>query len=116
MTEDLADRACKPCGGGEQPLDADTIAALLPALHADWALSEDGLEISRTFKFSNYDRTMEFTNAVALIAIAADHHPVLVVSYGTCAVCYTTHAISGLSDNDFICAAKIDRLVANSAQ
>lgn len=116
MSEDLANRRCKPCGRGEQPLDADQIAALLQALHADWTLSEDSLEISRTFKFSDYARTMDFTNAVASVATAADHHPVLVVSYNTCGVSYTTHAINGLSDNDFICATKVDRLITDAEQ
>lgn len=116
MSEDLANRHCKPCAGGEQPLDGDQIGVLLQALHPDWSASEDSLEISRTFKFTDYDRTMDFTNAVASIAMAADHHPVLVVSYGTCEVSYTTHAINGLSDNDFICAAKIDRLISDTAE
>ena len=79
-----------------------------------WMLSEDGLSISRRFLFSAYSRTLGFANAVAWIAIVEGHHPVLTVSYGVCDVSYTTHAINGLSDNDFICAAKIDRLAASS--
>ncbi|MCH7829558.1 MAG: 4a-hydroxytetrahydrobiopterin dehydratase [Proteobacteria bacterium] len=116
MSEDLANRRCKPCGSGVQPLKMVQSLTLLRALHADWAVSEDGRELSRTFAFPEYGRTLEFTNAVASIAIDADHHPVLVVSYGTCEVNYTTHAINGLSDNDFICAAKIDRLIPAAAQ
>ena len=78
-------------------------------------LSEDGLEISRGFEFQAYGRTLAFANAVAWIAISEGHHPVLTISYGRCDVSYTTHAIDGLSDNDFICAAKIDRLARESA-
>jgi 4a-hydroxytetrahydrobiopterin dehydratase len=111
MTAELTNRHCKPCEGGVEPLRPDQTDELLNALHDDWVLSDDGLEISRQFKFPAYSRTLGFANAVAWIAIMESHHPVLTVSYGSCDVSYTTHAIGGLSDNDFICAAKIDRLV-----
>ena len=97
-----------------EPLRADQSSALLKALHSDWSISDDGLEISRTFEFPAYSRTLGFANAVARIATAEGHHPVLTISYGACVVSYTTHAINGLSDNDFICAAKIDRLAADT--
>jgi len=71
------------------------------------------LEISRRFEFSDYSRTLGFANAVAWIAISEEHHPVLTVSYGSCNVTYTTHAVNGLTDNDFICAAKVDRLLSD---
>jgi 4a-hydroxytetrahydrobiopterin dehydratase len=112
MTQDLAKRHCKPCEGGVEPLRPDQAEALLKALHAGWALNDSGLEISRSFEFPGYSRTLAFANAVAWVAITEDHHPVLTVSYGRCDVSYATHAINGLSDNDFICAAKIDRLAA----
>ena len=112
MTDQLEDRRCQPCEGGMEPLCGDQSVALLKALHADWSLSKDGLAIARTFEFPAYSRSLGFANAVAWIAIVEGHHPVLTVRYGSCSVSYTTHAIGGLSDNDFICAAKIDRLVA----
>ena len=115
MSDPLADRRCEPCEGGVEPLRTDQSVDLLKALHSDWSLSDDGLEISRTFEFPAYSRSLGFANAVAWIAIVEGHHPVLTVSYGSCSVSYTTHAINGLSDNDFICAAKIDRLAASSA-
>ena len=115
MSDPLADRRCEPCEGGVKPLRTDQSVDLLKALHSDWSLSDDGLEISRTFEFPAYSRSLGFANAVAWIAIVEGHHPVLTVSYGSCSVSYTTHAINGLSDNDFICAAKIDRLAASSA-
>ena len=114
MSDDLADRHCKPCEGGVEPLNADQCEDLMSALHKDWSLSDDGLGISRKFNFPAYSRTLGFANAVAWIAIVEGHHPVLTVSYGNCRVSYTTHAINGLSDSDFICAAKIDRLAADS--
>jgi 4a-hydroxytetrahydrobiopterin dehydratase len=112
MATELANRRCKPCEGGVDPLRADQVSQLLKALDQEWSLSDDGLEISRRFAFPAYSRTLAFANAVAWIAITEGHHPVLTVSYGSCDVSYTTHAIGGLSDNDFICASKIDRLSA----
>ena len=114
MTDELVNRHCVPCEGGAVPLQRDATASLMQALHDDWVLSDDGLEISRTFSFPAYSRTLGFANAVAWIAITEGHHPVLTVSYGSCDVSYTTHAIDGLSDNDFICAAKIDRLLPDA--
>ena len=110
MSEDLANRHCKPCEGGVEPLRDDQVEMLLEALHDDWHLSDDGLEICRRFEFPAYSRTLGFVNAIAWIAITEGHHPDITFSYGYCEVLYTTHAIGGLSDNDFICAAKVDRL------
>ena len=114
MSEKLANRRCKPCEGGVQPLRADQAQELLAAVHDDWVLSDDGLEISRVFEFPAYSRTLGFANAVAWIAITEGHHPELVVNYATCDVKWSTHAVNGLSDNDFICAAKVDRLITDS--
>lgn len=111
---DLAEKRCKPCEGGVQPLTREQCEELLEALDPAWSLGDDGLSIARGFEFPAYDRTLGFANAVAWIAITEDHHPVITIEYGRCHVSYTTHAINGLSDNDFICAAKIDR-VANAA-
>ena len=109
---DLAERKCKPCEGGVRPLSADEARRLLASLDERWTLAEDGRCISRRFDFPAFSRTMAFTNAVAWIATVEGHHPEMRVSYGSCAVRYTTVAIGGLSENDFICAAKIDRLAA----
>ena len=113
MADSLADKSCKPCEGGVDPLTAEQAAALLDALHDDWSISDDGLEIHRLFSFPAYSRSLGFANAVAWIAITEGHHPEITLNYGSCHVSYTTHAIDGLSDNDFICAAKIDRLVTD---
>ena len=111
MAKGLDKRRCKPCEGGVEPLTREQAEALLQALHSDWSLSGDGLYIERTVTFADYGQTLGFANAVAWIATTEDHHPVLTVSYSSCRISYATHAINGLSDNDFICAAKIDRLV-----
>jgi len=108
---DLTDKHCKPCEGGVDPLNAGQAGELLTSLNADWSIAADGKEISRTFRFKNYYRTMAFVNALAWIAHAEDHHPDIEVGYNRCHVRYSTHAIGGLSENDFICAAKIDALL-----
>lgn len=107
---DLKQQHCKPCEGGVDPLDRQAAENLLPQA-SGWRLNEDAKEISRTFSFKNFYQTMGFVNAVAWIANREDHHPDLEVGYKRCHVRYSTHAIGGLSMNDFICAAKINDLV-----
>jgi 4a-hydroxytetrahydrobiopterin dehydratase len=77
-----------------------------------FALGANGTSISRRFEFKNFHETMAFVNAVAWVSHREDHHPDLKVSYGSCEVTYTTHAVKGLTENDFICAAKINALLA----
>ena len=105
--DDLTTRKCKPCEGGVDPLAPTEVESLLRQLDG-WAL-ENGT-IAKTYSFKNYHQTMAFANATAWISHREDHHPDLLVGYGTCRVSYKTHAIDGLSENDFICAAKIDAL------
>ena len=108
---DLTSKHCKPCEGGVDPLTREQTDALLTDLHKDWAVDESGKEISRTYTFKNYYQTMAFVNALAWIAHGEDHHPDIEVGYKRCHVRYSTHAIGGLSENDFICAAKLDALL-----
>ena len=110
MSEDLASKTCKPCEGGVTPLTIAEAQALLGKLHDDWQISANGREISRSFKFPAYSRSLGFANAVAWVAITQGHHPDLLLSYSQCTVNWTTHAIGGLSENDFICAARVDLL------
>jgi 4a-hydroxytetrahydrobiopterin dehydratase len=107
---DLSSRSCKPCEGGVAPLTAAAAQALMSELAPQWQLAADARSIRREFKFKDFYRTMSFVNALAHIANIEDHHPDLEVSYSHCRVLFTTHAIRGLSENDFICAAKIDRI------
>ena len=79
-------------------------------LSPEWRLSGEGPYLRREFKFRDFYRTMSFVNAIAHVANIEDHHPDLEIGYNYCRVQYTTHAIGGLSENDFICAAKIDRI------
>jgi 4a-hydroxytetrahydrobiopterin dehydratase len=108
---DLINRHCAPCKSGDKPLTADQAKALMGALHADWMLDANCREISRSCRFENYYQTIAFVNAVAWVAHAGDHHPDLEVGYNRCHIRYSTHAIGGLSENDFICAARIDALL-----
>jgi 4a-hydroxytetrahydrobiopterin dehydratase len=107
---DLAKRRCKPCDGKADAYSAKQARAELKALAADWRLIEGGKAIKREFKFLDFYRTMSFVNALAHVANIEDHHPDLEVGYNYCRVRYSTHAVGGLSENDFICAAKIDRI------
>lgn len=88
---------------------------LLADIHPDWSLADDAKSIRRSFSFKDYYHTLAFVNAVAYVAHAEDHHPDLEVSYNRCAVRYSTHSVGGLSENDFICAARIDALVNDAA-
>jgi len=89
------------------PLPDNEIAELLQSLPG-WA--REGNAIARTYGFGNHYQVMAFVNAVAWISHREDHHPDISLGYNQCQVQYTTHAIGGLSKNDFICAAKIDAL------
>lgn len=107
---DLTQMRCKPCEGGTRPLSATEGEKLLRQTPG-WILNDSGDEISRTYEFKNYYQTIAFVNAVAWVAHREDHHPDLEISYKRCHVRYSTHAIGGLSENDFICAAKINALL-----
>jgi 4a-hydroxytetrahydrobiopterin dehydratase len=108
MSSELARKKCKPCEGGVAPLTRTAAQALLLKLDPSWKLSEDGRSIRCELAFKDFYRTMSFVNAIAHVANIEDHHPDLAVGYNYCRMVYTTHAIGGLSENDFICAAKID--------
>jgi 4a-hydroxytetrahydrobiopterin dehydratase len=108
--EALTARRCKPCEGGVPALSLSDAQQAMQQLSGDWQLVEEGKAIRREFAFRDFYRTMSFLNALAHIAHLEDHHPDLEVGYNYCRVRYSTHAIGGLSENDLICAAKIDRI------
>jgi len=108
---DLVSRHCVPCEGGVAPLTESQAAAILRELDAGWSLGPDAKSLKRSLRFKDFYRTMSFVNALAHVANLEDHHPDLEVGYDYCRISYSTHAIHGLSQNDFICAAKIDRLM-----
>ncbi|MDT8437453.1 MAG: 4a-hydroxytetrahydrobiopterin dehydratase [Wenzhouxiangellaceae bacterium] len=111
MTEPaLTERKCTPCEGGMEPLSPAAANALLQRIPG-WVLAEDGKRITRRFEFKGFYKTVAFINALAWIANSEGHHPDFEAGYNYCVVHYTTHAIDGLSDNDFICAAKVNALL-----
>lgn len=107
---EFAKKRCIPCEGGVKPLDESAARTLLTELHEDWMLIDSGHLLARTFRFKDFAEAMTFANKIAAIAEAEGHHPDLTVSYGSLGVELMTHAIDGLSENDFIVAAKIDEL------
>jgi len=104
---DIGNRNCKPCEGGVEALDEAASRTYLEALDG-WALA--GSAVEKTFRFANHYEAVAFVNAVAWISHREGHHPEITLGYADCRVRYWTFAIDGLSENDFICAAKVDRL------
>ena len=106
----LASKRCVACTAETPRVAPDEVERLLttlPGYKADMLVGS----ISKVYEFDDFYETMAFVNALAYIAHVEDHHPDLAVSYNRCAVTYSTHAIGGLSENDFICAAKVEALV-----
>lgn len=100
---------CVGCEGGIPPLSQNEIQDLLREI-TGWSVSDDNKWISCRFHFKNFYQTMAFVNAIAWISNQENHHPDLEVGYNYCYVKYTTHAVKGLTKNDFICAAKVNCL------
>jgi 4a-hydroxytetrahydrobiopterin dehydratase len=106
----LTERKCLPCEGGTEPLGRDRVSELLPQVPG-WQVDDDGKKIFRRFEFKGFYKTMAFINAMAWVANQEGHHPDFEAGYNFCLVNFTTHAIDGLSENDFICAAKLNALL-----
>jgi len=104
---ELAKKKCKPCEGGVAPYTDAQAKEMLGQLKG-WIIQEG--KLVKVYQFVNYYQTMAFVNALAWISHREDHHPDLAVGYNSCRVEYVTHAIGGLSENDFVCAAKCDAL------
>ncbi|MCP0912990.1 MULTISPECIES: 4a-hydroxytetrahydrobiopterin dehydratase [Legionella] len=113
MKSDLSSKHCEACEGIGSSLTAEQIQNLMPQLAEGWQISQDHKEIHKSFSFHNFYETMAFVNAIAWVANIENHHPDLKVGYNYCHVHFTTHALNGLTHNDFICAAKIDKLIEN---
>ena len=108
--ENLTEKHCAPCEGGVDPLSSEQVDKHLAALQGSWRVNDEYKLITRKYEFKNYYHTMAFVNAIAWMSHHENHHPDLEVSYNACIVNYTTHAIDGLSINDFICASKVERV------
>jgi len=99
---------CQPQHGSA--LVREAVATLMEEVPG-WQFLNEPIAIERKYSFNNFHETMAFVNAVAWIAHREDHHPDLFVGYSKCTIRYSTHSVGGLSENDFICAAKINALL-----
>jgi 4a-hydroxytetrahydrobiopterin dehydratase len=109
-SEDLASRHCVACRGGTPPLSEKEARALLPGVPL-WSLAEGSTRLTRRFEFRDFVQAMEFVNRVAEIAESEGHHPDIAIHWNKVDLVLWTHAIGGLHENDFIVAAKVDRLL-----
>jgi len=110
MSDTLTKKQCAPCEGGTDPLDRDRVKELLAQIPG-WQVDAGGKKIYRRFEFKGFYKTMAFINAMAWIANQEGHHPDFEAGYNFCLIHFTTHAIDGLSENDFICAARVNALL-----
>jgi 4a-hydroxytetrahydrobiopterin dehydratase len=108
---DLSSKHCESCEGIGAALTPEQINPLMSQLHKEWNLTQNHRMISRELSFKNFYQTMAFVNALAWIANTENHHPDLELGYNYCRIHFMTHALNGLSHNDFICAAKVDKLL-----
>ncbi len=106
---DLTKKKCVPCEGGTPPLSEKEISEYKKYISEEWKVSKDN-KVSKEYFFVNYKHTIDFVNKVANLAESEGHHPVMMVFYGRVVIELWTHAINGLSENDFIMASKIDKL------
>jgi 4a-hydroxytetrahydrobiopterin dehydratase len=109
---DLATKSCVPCRGGIPPLSEDERERLLGLLEQDWEIV-NGHHLRRDFPFPDFVSALAFTNAIGEIAEAEGHHPNILLTWGRVTVDIWTHKIDGLTESDFILAAKIERNLAN---
>ena len=106
---DLASMECIPCRGGVPPLEGDELAAFETRLGGDWRVV-DGHHLEKEYRFDNFRQALDFTNRIGELAEEVNHHPDLKVGWGYVHVSLWTHKIDGLSEADFVWAAKADRL------
>lgn len=111
MSTVLTEQKCQACEGGVPPLTPEEVKEYQEQVHGDWDVTDENLWLEREFIFDDFVTALEFINNVGDIAEKEGHHPDIQLGYGYAMVFLTTHAIEGLSSNDFIMAAKIDQLV-----
>jgi 4a-hydroxytetrahydrobiopterin dehydratase len=114
MPSELAEKTCTPCRGGVPPLSAEETASYQKQTPL-WALADDNGRIERTYRFKNFRETFAFVEQAAALAEAEFHHPDISFGWGYATVSLRTKKIKGLHENDFIMAAKLDRIAAASA-
>lgn len=107
---DWSTKKCQSCSGFKEKIKLEDAKVYLRHI-IGWELMSDNLVIFRRYQFKNFKQTMFFVNALAFICETEGHHPDLLVGYNYCEVRFTTHELKGLSENDFICASKINDLL-----
>jgi 4a-hydroxytetrahydrobiopterin dehydratase len=107
--ESLAERDCKPCKKGTPPLAGEALQKLTAELGHGWK-APDGKRLEKEFAFKDFRQALEFTNRIGAVAEAQEHHPDIALSWGKVGVSLWTHSVGGLSENDFILAAKVENL------
>lgn len=112
MSQTLSNVHCKPCNGEVPALEQADIEELSARLDAAWAVSENSKSIMRRFEFKGFAKAVQMANLCAWLADREGHHPDVAFGWGYCQVTLTTHDIDGLSENDFIWAARLDALLA----
>jgi 4a-hydroxytetrahydrobiopterin dehydratase len=106
----LAEEACEACTGTTPVVAGAELEELRAELHADWQVADDGRSMARSWRFRDFAEAFSFAVRVAFVAESEEHHPDVTVGWGRCEVRLTTHAVQGLTRNDFIVAAKVDRI------
>lgn len=101
---------CVPCEGGTEPLPQEEVAKYLTLLKTPWHVGDEGKKIEKKFQFHDFKESMVFVDKVAQLAESEGHHPDIEISYNKVEIELTTHAIGGLSVNDFIMASKIEAM------
>ena len=107
---ELSKKRCIPCENGVDAYTPDIAEGMMKELTEEWMLVDDAHLLVREFRFKDFVQAMEFANKVGVLAEEEQHHPDLAISWGSVSIELTTHAIGGLSENDFILAAKIDQI------
>jgi 4a-hydroxytetrahydrobiopterin dehydratase len=108
----LTSKTCVPCRGGIPPLEQPAVDTLLRELQGGWTVNDSG-HLFKKYPFPNFITAMEFANKIAAIAEEQAHHPDITISWGMCKVEIWTHKINGLTESDFILAAKLDVIMTN---
>ena len=112
MTNDLSNKICEPCQGGIAALEVEAATEFMDQLHQDWALADAGKALVRRMEFKGFAKPVYHANLAAFLGDQEGHHPDIRFGWGYCEIEFTTHDVAGLTQNDFICAAKYDRMVA----
>jgi len=109
MTDKLAQKQCVPCRGGVPPLKGEQIRELQQQLNEAWSVVDEH-HLERKFRFKNFRQALEWTNRIGELAEEQGHHPEISLGWGKVHLTVWTHKIDGLTESDFIFAAKVDRL------